>query len=79
MDELKCGQKSIYASDFAKQALGIQEVTEIIQELELNQVLAEVTKSLHLFLTISSISAFCERLSSSIKHVNNYIKCFQSE
>ena len=45
---LKWELKSVYAADFAKQASRIQEFTEIIQELELNQALAEVTKLLHL-------------------------------
>ena len=34
----------IYVADFVNQASSIQEVSEIIRELELNQTLAEVSK-----------------------------------
>ena len=79
LDGLKCKLKSAHAADFAKQASSIQEVTEIVQELELNQVLAEVTKLLCLILIIPSTFASFESLSSSVKSVNNYMRCFQSE
>ena len=74
LDRLKCKLRSVYAADFEKQVSSIQEVTEIIWELEWNQVLAEVTKLLCLILTIPAISASFKRLSSSLKHINNYMR-----
>ena len=61
LDGLKCELKSVYATDFAKQALSIQEVTDIIQELELKQALAELTKLLCLNLNIPATSASRKR------------------
>ena len=46
-------------------------------ELELNQTVAEETKCLILIITATSAS--CEGSSSSLKHVNNYMWCSQSE
>ena len=63
---------------FAKQKSIIQEITEIILELGLNQVLAEVIKLLCLILNIPATSVSYERLCSSLKCINNYI-FFQSE
>ena len=57
----------------------IPEITEIIQELKLNKVLAEVTKLLRLILTIPATYASCERLSSSLKHLSNYMRYSESE
>ena len=71
--------KSVHATDFAKQVSSIQEVADTIRELEWNQALAEVTKLLRLILTIPATSASCERLFSSLKRVNNYMRCSQSE
>ena len=71
--------KSVDAADFAKQASSIQEVAEVIWELKLNQALAEVTRLLCLILTRPVTFAFCERSSSSLKHVNDYMSCSQSE
>ena len=79
LDGLKCKLKSVYAADFAMQASSIKEVTEIIQELELNQAQAEVTKLLQLILTIPASSASGERSSSSLKCINNYMRCSQTE
>ena len=79
MDGLKFELKSVTAADFAKQAFSIEEVTEIIWEPEPNHALAEVTKLLHIILTIPGTSASCERSFSPLKHVNNYIRCSQSE
>ena len=73
LDGLKYELKSSNAADFAKQASSIQEVTEIIWELKLNQALAEVTKLL--CLTIPATFVSCERLSSSLKCINNYMRC----
>uniref|UniRef100_A0A0L8G6U0 HAT C-terminal dimerisation domain-containing protein n=1 Tax=Octopus bimaculoides TaxID=37653 RepID=A0A0L8G6U0_OCTBM len=67
LDGLKCELKSVYAADFAKQVSSIQEVADIIWELELNQALAEVTKLLHLILTIPATSASSERSFTSLK------------
>ena len=36
LDGLKCELKSVYATNFAKQASSIQEVAEIIRHLEVN-------------------------------------------
>ena len=79
LDVLKCKLKSVYTVDFAKQASSIQDVTEIILQLELNQDLAEVTKLLPLILTIPATSASYERSLSLLKHVNSYMRCSQSE
>ena len=78
LEELKCELKSFFAADFLKQASSIQEVGDIIQELELNQSPAEVTKFLHLMLTTPGTSS-CERLFSSLTRINNYMKYSQSE
>ena len=72
---MKCKLKSVYAVDFEKPVPSIQEVTEIIQELELNQV----TKLFCLIQTIPATSDSCERSASSLKHVNEYMRCSQSE
>lgn len=40
LGELKCDLKPVHAADFAKQALIIQELADI---MELNKILAEVT------------------------------------
>lgn len=79
LDGLRCELKSVYAADFSKQASSIQEVANIIRELELNQALAEVTKLVRLILTVPATSASCERSFSSLKRVNNYMRCSQSE
>ena len=51
----------------------------IILELELNQALAEVTKLLHLILTIPANSFSGERLFSLLKHLHDYMRCFPGE
>ena len=70
-DGLKCELKTVDAADFAKQESNIQEVTEIIWECILNQILAEVTKLLNLILTIPATFASYERSFSSSKRVND--------
>ena len=78
LNGLKYKLKLVHAAGFAKQASRIQEISKIKWELELNQALAEVIK-LHLIRTLPATSASCERLSSSLKHVNNYLRCSHSE
>ena len=65
--------KSVYAEDFAKKASRMREVPVLIRELELNQVLIEVSKLLRLIMTIADTSANCEKWSSTLKRVNNYV------
>ena len=72
---LKGELKSVYAADIVKQSSSIQEIIEIIWELELNQLLAEVTKLLRLILTIPATSASCEISSSSLKYIDNFTTC----
>ena len=74
LDRLKCQLKSVYATTSRP-----QEITEILWEFELNQALIKVNNLLCLILTIPATSAACERLFSSLKCVNNYVRCFQSE
>ena len=64
---LKFKLKSVYSADFAKESSHIQKIEEIIRELEQNQAITEVTKSLRLILTIPGTSASCENLSFSLK------------
>ena len=71
--------KSVSTAEFVKQTSSIQKVTEIIQELELNPALAEVTKLLHLILIIPATFAYCERSFSSLKRVHNYMRCSQNK
>ena len=79
LDGLKCNLKSICAVDFPKQVPSSQEITEIICKLELNQALAEVIKLQCLILTIPVTYVSCERVSSLLKLINNYLRCSQSE
>ena len=60
LDGLKFGQKSMYASDFEEQASSIEEVTGIIQELELNRAQADVTKLLRPILDIHFTFTSCD-------------------
>ena len=52
LDGLKCELKSVYTASFAKS--NIQEVAKMIEELELNQTLAKVTKLLRLIPKVKS-------------------------
>ena len=79
LDGLKGELKSVYAEDFTKQASSIQKVTEIIQELEVNQILALITKLQRLILTTPATSVSSERLSSSLKRLNYDMWCSRRE
>lgn len=66
LDGWKCWLKSVYTADFAKQETNIQEVIDGILELELNKVLEQVAKLLHITLAIYVTSASYEKLLPSV-------------
>ena len=70
--------RSVCVADFAKQSSSV-EVAEITWELKLNQTLAEVTKLLGLILTVPATPSSDERIHSSLKRANNYMRNPKSE
>ena len=78
LDGLKCEQKGVYAVRFCKVKVKHLRSCTHYRGLEQNQALAQATKFRRLIQTIAAIFAFCET-SSSLKHVNNYMRCSRSE
>ena len=73
LDGLECKLKSVYAADFAKQALSIQEVAEINTE-----TWSKPSPGRRSQITASATSASYERSFSSLNCVNNYLRSSKS-